>query len=395
MGKNRRQKAQQRQEQMASSSSFAGQTNVHPTAIGNQEEQKEEEEQVFSQAMELVYGSLITMAMHTAIELGVFEILGKVESGATLSSEQIVAQMPTTNPDAPALVERICSFLALHGVLGCSLVDDVDTSPSQKLYYLKPVSKHFARCCNQDGVSLAPLVALVHDKVYLESWSQLKNAILEGGHAFNRAHDGMNAYEYASKDARFSQVFNTAMFNRTTILVKKMLESYKGFEKLKQVVDVGGGIGVALSLITSKYPNIKGINFDLPHVIQHAPPFPGVKHVAGDMFESVPKGDAIFLKGILHAWSDDCCLKLLKNCYNALPNTGKVIVLEQILPIYVDIAPFFQEKSLSDMLMMTQTPGGKERMQQELFALAFGAGFKRISIAGRVCNTIVLEFIKN
>jgi caffeic acid 3-O-methyltransferase len=106
--------------------------------------------------------------------------------------------------------------------------------------------------------------------------SQLKNAILEGGHAFNRAHDGMNAYEYASKDARFSQVFNTAMFNRTTILVKKMLESYKGFEKLKQVVDVGGGIGVALSLITSKYPNIKGINFDLPHVIQHAPPFPGM-----------------------------------------------------------------------------------------------------------------------
>jgi caffeic acid 3-O-methyltransferase len=171
MGKNRRQKAQQRQEQMASSSSFAGQTNVHPTAIGNQEEQKEEEEQVFSQAMELVYGSLIPMAMHTAIELGVFEILGKVESGATLSSEQIVAQMPTTNPDAPALVERICSFLALHGVLGCSLVDDVDTLPFQRLYYLKPVSKHFARCCNQDGVSLAPLVALVHDKVYLESWS--------------------------------------------------------------------------------------------------------------------------------------------------------------------------------------------------------------------------------
>ena len=88
-------------------------------------------------------------------------------------------------------------------------------------------------------------------------------------------------------------------------------------------------------------------------------------------------------------------MKLLKNCYNALPNTGKVIVLEQILPIYADIAPFFQEKSLSDMLMMTQTPGGKERMQQELFALAFGAGFKGISIAGRVCNTLVLEFIKN
>ena len=55
-----------------------------------------------------------------------------------------------------------------------------------------------------------------------------------------------------------------------------MLESYEGFQNLKQLVVVGGGIGVALSLITSKHPNIKGINFDLPHVIQHAPPYPGM-----------------------------------------------------------------------------------------------------------------------
>ena len=105
--------------------------------------------------------------------------------------------------------------------------------------------------------------------------SQLKNAVLEGGLPFNRVH-GTHAYEYAGRDGRFSQVFNTGMFNHTTILVKKMLESYEGFQNLKQLVVVGGGIGVALSLITSKHPNIKGINFDLPHVIQHPPPYPGI-----------------------------------------------------------------------------------------------------------------------
>jgi O-methyltransferase domain len=31
-----------------------------------------------------------------------------------------------------------------------------------------------------------------------------------------------------------------------------------------------------LNMITSKYPNIKGINFDLPHVIADAPPYPGM-----------------------------------------------------------------------------------------------------------------------
>jgi caffeic acid 3-O-methyltransferase len=111
--------------------------------------------------------------------------------------------------------------------------------------------------------------------VKLNVRSQLKDAVLEGGGAFNRVH-GMHSYEYASRDPRFSQVFNTAMFNHTTILVKKMLESYDGFKNLKQIVDVGGGIGVALSLIISKYPKIKGINFDMPHVIQHAPPYPGM-----------------------------------------------------------------------------------------------------------------------
>ena len=57
--------------------------------------------------------------------------------------------------------------------------------------------------------------------------------------------------------------------------MKKILKLYKGFEHFKQLVDVGGGLGVNLNLITSLYPHIKGINFDLPHVIEDAPSYPG------------------------------------------------------------------------------------------------------------------------
>ena len=97
----------------------------------------------------------------------------------------------------------------------------------------------------------------------------MKGAIMEGGVPFNRAH-GMNAFEYPSLDQRFNEVFNKAMFNSTMLLMKKILESYKGFEHINRLVDVGGGLGVNLGLITSKYPHIQGINFDLPHVIEHA-----------------------------------------------------------------------------------------------------------------------------
>ncbi|GMH17327.1 hypothetical protein Nepgr_019168 [Nepenthes gracilis] len=125
---------------------------------------------------------------------------------------------------------------------------------------------------------------------------KLKEAILEGGTPFNRAH-GSHAFEYFGMDPRFNKVFNAAMYNVSTIYMNKIVLSYGcGFENIRQLVDVGGGVGDALKTIVSKYPHIKGINYDLPHVIQHAIPCSGVEHIGGDMFESVPSGDAIWMK---------------------------------------------------------------------------------------------------
>ena len=103
----------------------------------------------------------------------------------------------------------------------------------------------------------------------------LKSSILEGGVAFEKAH-GMKAFVYSRTDQNFNHVFNKAMYSQTTIVVKNILKFYKGFDHLKQLVDVGGGLGVTLNLITSKYPHIKGINFDLPHVVENAPSYPGI-----------------------------------------------------------------------------------------------------------------------
>ena len=65
------------------------------------------------------------------------------------------------------------------------------------------------------------------------------------------------------------------MHNQTTMIMKQILEFYKGFENIGKLVDVGGGLGVTIKEITSKYPHIKGINFDLPHVVNHASSYPG------------------------------------------------------------------------------------------------------------------------
>ena len=89
----------------------------------------------------------------------------------------------------------------------------------------------------------------------------------------------MTAFEYHGTDPRFNKVFNKGMSDHSTITMKKLLETYKGFEGLTSLVDVGGGTGAVVNTIVSKYPSIKGINFDLPHVIEDAPSYPGTHFV--------------------------------------------------------------------------------------------------------------------
>lgn len=45
------------------------------------------------------------------------------------------------------------------------------------------------------------------------------------------------------------------------------------------------------------------------------------------------------------------------------------MVVEQLLPIYSDLAYSMQEKHLNDVLALTLTPGGKERNQYGILLL--------------------------
>ncbi|KAM0043343.1 Caffeic acid 3-O-methyltransferase [Helianthus debilis subsp. tardiflorus] len=221
----------------------------------------------------------------------------------------------------------------------------------------------------------------------------LKDVVLDGGIAFNKAY-GMPVFEYLGKDQRFNKVFNSGMFNHSTMTMKKIVDLYDGFSGLKTLVDVGGGTGASLNMITSKHTSLKGINFDLPHVIEDATTYQGIEHVGGDMFENVPKGDAIFMKCILHDWSDAHCLQVLKNCYKSIPENGKVIVAECILPEELGSTLTAQNVILIDVIMLAHSLGGKERTEKEFEALAIEAGFKGFNKVVCALDTWVMEFCK-
>ncbi|KAK8701727.1 hypothetical protein V6N13_020106 [Hibiscus sabdariffa] len=121
------------------------------------------------------------------------------------------------------------------------------------------------------------------------------DVVLEGGFSCEKAF-GKHLFELLATDDEMSKNFNRAMSVYTDLVMNKVLETYKGFEGVSQVVDVGGGVGTNLKLIVSNYPQIKGVNFDLPQVIKDAVPFPGVEHLSGYMFTKIPKAEVIFMK---------------------------------------------------------------------------------------------------
>ncbi|CAL5406463.1 unnamed protein product [Camellia sinensis] len=80
------------------------------------------------------------------------------------------------------------------------------------------------------------------------------------------------------------------------------------------------------------------------------------------MFSNAPATDAIFMKWILHNWSDEDCVKLLRNCRKAITEkTGKIVIVDTILQLCGD--GLFDNIGMAlDLVMLTLFGGGKERL---------------------------------
>ncbi|KAE8677007.1 Caffeic acid 3-O-methyltransferase 1 isoform 2 [Hibiscus syriacus] len=230
---------------------------------------KEEEDCL--RAIQYATSTVLPFALKTAVDLDLFEIIAESGPDSKVSASEIVSKLPANNPNAADIVDRILRFLTTHSVLDCDLVTDRD-GITTRLYGVSSIGRYFLR--REDGISVVPMLNLTMDRRLIECWNFLKEATLEGGLSFERAF-GEDMFEVVSKDEQLANTFNQSMSNHTAIVMQKVLQLYKGFEGLTQVIDVGGGLGTNLKLIVSKYPQIKGINFDLPLVIKNAPNIPG------------------------------------------------------------------------------------------------------------------------
>ncbi|KAM3319680.1 hypothetical protein P3S67_006880 [Capsicum chacoense] len=152
--------------------------------------------------------------------------MAKAGQGAFISPCELAAQLPSKNSESPVCLIECLGFLLLTECL----IVHLRTLPDgrvERLYSLAPVCKFLTK--NGDGVSVAPLLLMNQDKVLMERWYHLTEAVLDGGVPFDMAY-GMTAFEYHGTDPRFNKLFNLAMSDHSTLSMKKILEDYQGFE---------------------------------------------------------------------------------------------------------------------------------------------------------------------
>jgi hypothetical protein len=166
------------------------------------------------------------------------------------------------------------------------------------------------------------------------------------------------------------------------------------FSGLETVVDVGGATGNLLATILARHTHLRGILYDLPHVVRDAPPLIQSRGVtdrvtieSGSFFDRVPSGaDAYLLSHIIHDWSEDQNLTILGNCRKAMKPSGRILIIEMVLPEGNTPHP----GKLLDLMMLVG-PGGRERTELEYRALLGKAGLRLTRVVPTESAVSVVE----
>jgi hypothetical protein len=229
---------------------------------------------------------------------------------------------------------------------------------------------------------------LFEGEMLAQSWIGLVESVRSGKSAGELRGDGDDRYAATSNAPEFTRRFNAAMVSLTRSIVPRIVAAHD-FATARVVMDIGGGTGELIGGVLQHNPHLEGIAFDLARCEAGARAHfdrLGIanrcRFVAGSFFEKVLGGaDTILMKSILHNWRDDRCEVILRNCRDALPASGTLIVIERIMPERATTAPEDRSCVMSDLNML-RGPGGCERTEAEYRKLAASAGFAFVRTTG-------------
>ncbi len=169
------------------------------------------------------------------------------------------------------------------------------------------------------------------------NWGNLTEA-LKTGQPQNESKDGTNIFEELYSDPVQLEGFLNAMLGLQRPNCEVLADKFD-FSKYKTLCDVGGALGVLSVSVARKHPNIECTSWDLPPVEPIAKKFIAatdvagrVKTAVGDFFkDSLPNADVITMGNILHDWNLENKKMLIGKAYDALPDGGALVTIENVI----------------------------------------------------------------
>ncbi|THF96254.1 trans-resveratrol di-O-methyltransferase-like [Camellia sinensis] len=315
-----------------------------------------------------------SMSLSCAVQLGIPDIIHNHKKPISLPDLVSSLQLPPSKTNS---LHRIMSLLIHLGFFATMKIDP--NHGDQEGYVLTPSSMLLIK---SEMANLSPFVQAMVDPVLVTPWQFLGDWFRSNEEtAFETAH-GVAMWEFCDKNPKFNNTFNEAMGSDSRMMSLVVRDCEAVFGGLNSLVDVGGGTGINARIISEAFPGIKCTVFDLPHVVENLPQEKNLNYVGGDMFRSFLSADAIFFKWVLHNWSDENCVKILKRCREAIPSKedgGKVIIIDIVVDGDRDEHDIAETKLVFDILMMVLVTG-RERSEKEWEKIFLEAGFSHYKI---------------
>jgi O-methyltransferase domain/Dimerisation domain len=320
------------------------------------------------QMLALIGGFWVARSLYLAAEIGVADEFD--------GQPKTVAQLATGTNTEPRSLYRLLRALASVGVF---------TEVSDQTFALTPLGETLQT--NNPGSMRYTAIAQMGEDHSL-GWGNGLYSLRTGEIAFDQA-TGMPIWDYYAQHPVLEQKFSRSMSNMGTAIAQAVAASYD-FSGFNTIVDVGGAKGSLISTILQANPHLEGILFDLPQIVADVQGDSRLQAIGGNFFESIPTGgDAYLMRWIIHDWDDEKSSVILKNCHQAMPDQGKLLLVESIIPPGDDPSP----AKFVDLIMLLMT-GGKERTEAEYRALLQANGFELMRVISTPSVMSVIEAVK-
>jgi O-methyltransferase domain len=218
-----------------------------------------------------------------------------------------------------------------------------------------------------------------------DSWSRLADCVRSGERAEAVRPPGIPSRW--SQDPEADAIFRAVMGTSPSVDYMPIARAWD-FSRFRTVADLGGGGGALIAAILDAYPNLRGMLVDRQASIDAAEPRfqrDGLRErcdvVAADLMETVPTGaDVYMLKHVLHGYPDEGAAAILRRCRHVVPERGRLLVIEFVLPDVVGHADADLEQRLMSDLNMLAVTGGRERSALDWQGLLSEAGFEMVGV---------------